>query len=405
MKSERYLKDIGISLFVCLVLVLIVFLATGHCQVSPFQGLGNVQFFDNNGAPLTAGVLYSFQAGTSTQQATYTDSTGTVLNPNPIPFGSGARVSIWLSTGAFYKFVLCLQNDGAVCAPADVLFSVDQVPGGATGGVGGGGGSPFTGIFISSSANQATSGILRLASGDTLCYRNVAGSANLCWSKDTNDLLTWAGGSLKFPEVAAPSGVVGFDEIWADSTSHRFITANNGNGPAQLVVSGRDINTSDQVTSLHFGSTATPISGTAPTTGQYLSWNGTSIIGLTPPVAQEATLTGPFSVMAGNGAGINCGTGASPLCIIYSFGNAHTLTRLTVQTVLAASGCTTNAVVGVKDITTSTVLLSQTATALGAVTTTGAVAIPAGDLIGIGVLTVATGCTQFPTVSSSAIYQ
>ena len=59
-------------------------------------------------------MLYSYQAGTTTQQATYVDYTGTVLNPNPIPFGSGARVAIWLTSTASYKFVLCQQNDGAV---------------------------------------------------------------------------------------------------------------------------------------------------------------------------------------------------------------------------------------------------------------------------------------------------
>src|SRR6202043_2858623 len=80
--------------------------------VCPFQGLGNAQFFDNNGKPLTSGVLYSYQAGTTIQQATYTDSTGTIQNPNPITFTTGARVGIWLTSAQFYKLVLCLQNDG-----------------------------------------------------------------------------------------------------------------------------------------------------------------------------------------------------------------------------------------------------------------------------------------------------
>src|SRR5438132_354500 len=112
--------------------LVLLFLCATVCAaqtVSPFEGLGNAQFFDNNGKPLTAGVLYSYQAGTTTQQATYTDSTGLISNANPLPFGSGARVNIWLTSGAYYKFVLCIQNDGATCAPADVLFSVDQVPG------------------------------------------------------------------------------------------------------------------------------------------------------------------------------------------------------------------------------------------------------------------------------------
>jgi hypothetical protein len=200
-----------------------------RAQVSPFQGLGNAQFFDNNGAPLTAGVLYSFQAGTSTQQPTYTDWTGTVVNPNPIPFASGARVGIWLSSGLLYKFVLCLQNDGPFCAPADVLFSVDQVPGG---GSSGGGSSPFTGTFISGSPTPATSGILRLATADTICWRNAAGTANLCLSKTSNDVLTWPGplsiSSSANPATAGTLRMANFDNIlWRDFTG----TTNWGMSP------------------------------------------------------------------------------------------------------------------------------------------------------------------------------
>ena len=34
------------------------------------------QFFDNNGAPLTGGKLYTYAAGTTTPQATYTSISG-----------------------------------------------------------------------------------------------------------------------------------------------------------------------------------------------------------------------------------------------------------------------------------------------------------------------------------------
>lgn len=251
--------------------------------VVPFMGLGNYQAFDNNGKPLTAGVLYSFQAGTSTQQATYTDSTGATLNPNPIPFGSGARVQIWLSTGKYYKFVLCAQNDGAACSPGDVLFSVDQVPASASGS--GSTGSPF----VSGSANPATSGILRLANGDTICWRNAAGSANLCLTTDTSDVLTWLGGAIKFQEIACANSGVGFDYFCADSAAHRWKMANNGGAQLQIVAAGQDINTFDFVTQLHFGGTPTPLSATPPTTSQTICWNGTNIVGCSGDYAINLT--------------------------------------------------------------------------------------------------------------------
>lgn len=211
--------------FPVLVFALVLFCACfAHSQVSPFMALGNAQFFDNNGKPLTAGVLYSYAAGTTTQQATYTDSTGLTMNPNPIPFDSGARVGIWLTSSLTYKFVLCSQNDGANCAPADVLFSVDQVP--ACPGCSAGG-NTFTGTFISGSPNPASTGILRLASSDAICWRNTAGTTNLCISKDTSDVLSWAGGTVKYPELACSETQTGYDFLCPNSSLHRFSISNN----------------------------------------------------------------------------------------------------------------------------------------------------------------------------------
>lgn len=224
------MKRISLCLFAAL---LVLCSLCAHSQsFAPFGGLGNAQFFDNNGKPLTAGMLYSFAAGTSTQQATYTDSTGSVLNPNPIPFGSGARVNIWLNAALFYKLVLCTQNDGAACAPADILFSVDNVPGGP----GAGATSNFTGTFVSGSPLPATTGILRLASVDQICWRNAAGTANLCISKDANDVLSWSGGTMKFPEQTCSNTGSGFDYLCADSTTHHWKFA--GNGGAQFILPG-----------------------------------------------------------------------------------------------------------------------------------------------------------------------
>jgi hypothetical protein len=191
---------------------------------SPFQGLGQAQFFDNNGNELTNGVLYTYAAGTTTQQATYTDSTGATTNPDPIPFTTGGRVSIWLTSTLKYKFVLCLQNDGAFCAAADVLFSVDQVPGCAGCSTSG---SPYIGTFISGSPNPAGTGILELATADQICWRNQANTTNLCVSKDSSDILTWAGGSFKFPEGSCAGSLSGYDYLCANSSIHRLSVSNS----------------------------------------------------------------------------------------------------------------------------------------------------------------------------------
>lgn len=81
--------------------------------LSPVGGVAG-QFFDNNGNPLTGGKMYSYVAGTTTPQATYTSSAGTVAHSNPIILDAGGRVpggEIWLTDGLQYKFVLKNAND------------------------------------------------------------------------------------------------------------------------------------------------------------------------------------------------------------------------------------------------------------------------------------------------------
>lgn len=92
-------------------------------NLSPLAGAG-WQFFDNNGVALAAGLLYTYAAGTSTPQATYTTSSGSIANSNPIVLDAAGRVSteIWLTAGQSYKFVL--QNYAAV-----QIWSFDNISG------------------------------------------------------------------------------------------------------------------------------------------------------------------------------------------------------------------------------------------------------------------------------------
>jgi len=64
-----------------------------------------LQFFDANGAPLVGGLLYTYEAGSTTPLATYTDSTGVSANTNPIVLDSRGEANVWLS-GDVYKFAL-----------------------------------------------------------------------------------------------------------------------------------------------------------------------------------------------------------------------------------------------------------------------------------------------------------
>ena len=98
-------------------------------NLSMFAGVG-AQFFDGNGNPLSGGKVYSYQAGTTTPQTTYTTSAGNVAHANPIILDSAGRVpsggEIWLTDSQDYKFI--------VNTSADVLVATyDNVAGNGSG--------------------------------------------------------------------------------------------------------------------------------------------------------------------------------------------------------------------------------------------------------------------------------
>jgi hypothetical protein len=92
-------------------------------NISLFAGAG-AQFFDDNGTPLSGGLLYTYLAGTTTAAATFTSSTGLSAHSNPIVLDAGGRVpeEVWLTADTTYKFVL--QDADAV-----LIGSWDNIPG------------------------------------------------------------------------------------------------------------------------------------------------------------------------------------------------------------------------------------------------------------------------------------
>lgn len=67
------------------------------------------QFFDNNGVPLSGGLIYTYLAGTSTPAAAFTSSTGLIAHSNPIVLDAAGRIAtgeVWLTSGMDYKFIV-----------------------------------------------------------------------------------------------------------------------------------------------------------------------------------------------------------------------------------------------------------------------------------------------------------
>tara|TARA_R110000868_G_scaffold103112_2_gene284066 strand:- start:18248 stop:18730 length:483 start_codon:yes stop_codon:yes gene_type:complete len=98
-------------------------------NLSPVGGVA-AQFFTNTGAVLTGGKLYTYAAGTTTPQTTYTTSAGNVAWTNPVVLDAAGRVpssgEIWISSGVSYKFVLTDSND-VLIATYDNITGVGSV--------------------------------------------------------------------------------------------------------------------------------------------------------------------------------------------------------------------------------------------------------------------------------------
>jgi hypothetical protein len=99
------------------------------------------QFFNNNGIPNAGGLIYTYQAGSSTLLSTYTTVNGNIANTNPIVLDAYGRTpsEIWMQTGFSYKLVI--QTASAVTLQTlDNLYPILQSASTTT--------SPFTAGMI-----------------------------------------------------------------------------------------------------------------------------------------------------------------------------------------------------------------------------------------------------------------
>ena len=140
-------------------------------------------FYDNSGNPLSGGKVWTYQAGTSTPLATYTDRGGATPNANPVVLSSAGRASIWLQTNVAYKIrvddsagnvIATVDNFYAGADPAQLVAAgiVPATGGTYTGAVSFTGGATFDGT---ATQDLATLNSLNVAS---------AQMANLCMNSD-----------------------------------------------------------------------------------------------------------------------------------------------------------------------------------------------------------------------------
>lgn len=91
--------------------------------LSPIGNAG-IPFFTQQGVILAGGLIYTYQAGTTTPQATWTTPAQSVQNSNPIVLNSSGLPpqEVWLQSGLQYKFVIQDSN-------ANTLQTLDSISG------------------------------------------------------------------------------------------------------------------------------------------------------------------------------------------------------------------------------------------------------------------------------------
>jgi hypothetical protein len=87
------------------------------------------QALDANGRPLAFGCAFTYAEGTTNQLTTYSDYTGAIQNPNPVPLSASGSANIWIQAGQLYTIIV-KSNGGTDCSLGTTMYSVDGIGGG-----------------------------------------------------------------------------------------------------------------------------------------------------------------------------------------------------------------------------------------------------------------------------------
>lgn len=200
------------------------------------------QFFTDAGAVAASYKLFTYLAGTTTKEATYTDSALSSANTNPIVLDSAGRATIFLSATS-YKFVLAPSTD--TDPPASPVWTVDNV-----------GAVPPTSVDVDVSATAGEA----LSANDCVYLSDGSGSltAGRWYKADADNTYSSTAPMVGFATAAiasAATGTVriigrmtGFSSLSTGSTYYASATA--GSITATQPANPRVVGVADSSTSL-----------------------------------------------------------------------------------------------------------------------------------------------------------
>jgi hypothetical protein len=217
------------------------------------------QFLDANGAPLAGGKVNTYQAGTTTPLATYTDASGATANTNPVILDARGEANIWYTSGVSYKIVLTDATNAVIWTVDNVAMSGSMAAQNAnnvniTGGTIGSG-VTFNGNITGTAAN--VTGTVAVANGGT--------GATTAANARTNLGAAASGANTDITSLEQDVAVVATGTIGATSIGFRGAPQNPQTGAYGLVLAdnGKHISiTTGGVTIPSNASQAFPIGAT-----------------------------------------------------------------------------------------------------------------------------------------------
>jgi hypothetical protein len=81
-----------------------------------------LQAMDDYGDVLAGGKIYTYEAGTTTDLATYQDLLGVTPNTNPVVLNAAGRATVRVTNGVAYKFVLTDANDEIIATYDNIVI-------------------------------------------------------------------------------------------------------------------------------------------------------------------------------------------------------------------------------------------------------------------------------------------
>lgn len=195
-------------------------------QPAPYT---KIQLFSNSGVPLAGGQVFSYRAGTSTPLATYTDSTASVQNTNPLILDSAGRGAVWLAVNVGYKLVLEDATGVVIWTQDNLVVEV-----------------PNSGVWTISGNNifNNNTGFVGVGCGSSATVAKL----DVCGSSNGANYLIRIDDAASSPGVNFYGNGIKLGSIAGD-TSASF-RVRSGNDASQLVVTQGNVTVQDQTLSI-----------------------------------------------------------------------------------------------------------------------------------------------------------